>query len=69
MGYKVVLEQMLPITAALLEDEKLEVRQSASLTLVEIAQLIKPDDIGQYVLTIILVRMQILLAILGFTFP
>jgi hypothetical protein len=51
----VVLEQILPITAALLEDDKLEVRQSASLTLVEVAQLITLDDIGQYVLTIILV--------------
>ena len=32
-----------------------QVRQSASLTLVEVAQLIRIDDIGQYVLTIILV--------------
>lgn len=27
-GYKVVLEQILPITAAMLEDDKLEVRAS-----------------------------------------
>jgi hypothetical protein len=55
-GYRTVLEDILPVTATLLEDDKLEVRQSASLTLVEVAQLIKIDDIGQYVLTIILVR-------------
>mmetsp|Transcript_9745 Transcript_9745/g.21862 ORF Transcript_9745/g.21862 Transcript_9745/m.21862 type:complete len:880 (+) Transcript_9745:241-2880(+) len=53
-GYRTVLEDILPVTATLLEDDKLEVRQSASLTLVEVAQLIKIDDIGQYVLTIIL---------------
>eukprot|EP00598_Pedospumella_elongata_P001916 CAMPEP_0184975594 /NCGR_PEP_ID=MMETSP1098-20130426/6808_1 /TAXON_ID=89044 /ORGANISM="Spumella elongata, Strain CCAP 955/1" /LENGTH=832 /DNA_ID=CAMNT_0027498353 /DNA_START=285 /DNA_END=2783 /DNA_ORIENTATION=+ len=53
-GYDVLLEKILPVTAALLEDDKLEVRQSASLTLVEVAQLITLDDIGQYVLTIIL---------------
>lgn len=53
-GYKIILDTLLPITAELLEDEKPEVRQSASLTLVEIAKLIRNDDIGQYVLTIIL---------------
>eukprot|EP01038_Epipyxis_sp_PR26KG_P007407 gene7407-10096_t len=54
VGYKVVIDKILPITAHLLEDEKLEVRQSASMTLVEVSELIKPDDIGQHVLTIIL---------------
>ena len=54
-GYRVMLEKILPITATLLEDEKQEVRQSASLTMVEIAQLVQPDDIGQYVLTVVLV--------------
>lgn len=53
-GYRVVCDKLLPITANLLEDEKQEVRQSASMTLVEIAQLIRPDDLGQYVLTIVL---------------
>ena len=53
-GYKAVVEQMLPVTSRLLEDEKPEVRQAAVATLVEIAQLVKPDDLGQHVLTIIL---------------
>lgn len=47
-------DRLLPITATLLEDEKQEVRQSASMALVEISTHIKPDDLGQYVLTIIL---------------
>lgn len=55
-GYRLLLEKLLPITAHLLEDEKQEVRQSASMTMVEIAQLVKVEDIGQYVLTVILVR-------------
>lgn len=33
----------------------MKVRQSASMTLVEVAQIVKTEDIGQYVLTIILV--------------
>lgn len=53
-GYRVVLDQILPVTANLLEDEKAEVRQSASMTLVEVAQLVRYEDIGQHVLTIIL---------------
>lgn len=53
-GYTILLETILPITASLLEDEKPEIRQSASMTLVDIAPLIKDDDIGQHVLTIIL---------------
>lgn len=53
-GYKTVRDKILPITANLLEDEKQEVRQSASMALVEIANHITPDDLGQYVLTIIL---------------
>eukprot|EP00599_Poterioochromonas_sp_BG-1_P001708 CAMPEP_0173150372 /NCGR_PEP_ID=MMETSP1105-20130129/10924_1 /TAXON_ID=2985 /ORGANISM="Ochromonas sp., Strain BG-1" /LENGTH=793 /DNA_ID=CAMNT_0014065501 /DNA_START=238 /DNA_END=2619 /DNA_ORIENTATION=+ len=53
-GYKVMLEKLLPATARLLEDDKQEVRQSASMTLVDIAQLVKPDDLGQYILTMIL---------------
>ena len=53
-GYKAVVEQILPVTSRLLEDEKPEVRQAAVTTLVELAQLIKADDLGQHVLTIIL---------------
>lgn len=51
-----MLEKLLPVTARLLEDDKQEVRQSASMTLVDIAQLVRPDDLGQYILTMILVR-------------
>lgn len=54
VGYRILLDTLLPITARLLEDEKLEVRQAASMTLVEIAQYVKVDDVGQYVLTVIL---------------
>jgi serine/threonine-protein phosphatase 4 regulatory subunit 1 len=54
-GYKVMLEKLLPLTGRLLEDDKQEVRQSAAASLVDIAQLVKPDDLGQYVLTMILV--------------
>jgi len=76
IGYRILLDSLLPVTARLLEDEKLEVvifyfnylfvnfwfgkvRQASSMTLVEIAQFVKVDDIGQYVLTIILVRKNI----------
>ena len=55
-GYRVVLLEILPITALLLADEKLEVRQSAGMALVDIAQFIHADDVGQHVLTIILVQ-------------
>ena len=34
-----------------------QVRQAASMTLVEVAQCIRLEDMGQYVLTIILVRL------------
>jgi serine/threonine-protein phosphatase 4 regulatory subunit 1 len=53
-GYKTVRDKILPVAANLLEDEKQEVRQSASMALVEIASHITMDDLGQYVLTIIL---------------
>eukprot|EP00981_Chlorochromonas_danica_P015712 scaffold14367_cov250-Ochromonas_danica.AAC.8 len=53
-GYKVMLEKLLPLAASLLEDEKQEVRQSASMTIVEIAQMVRLEDIGQHVLTVIL---------------
>ena len=53
-GYKTVINCILPIAARLLEDEKVEVRHSASRTLVSISPLLTADDIGQYVLTIVL---------------
>ena len=53
-GYRAIVDQLLPITSRLLEDDKPEVRQAAITTLVETAQHIKADDLGQHVLTIIL---------------
>lgn len=53
-GYKTVRDKILPVAAGLLEDAKHEVRQSASMALVEIARHITVDDLGQYILTIIL---------------
>lgn len=53
-SYNIIIENILPIAAALLEDEKTEVRQTAVTSLASIAEYIKEDDLGQYVLTIIL---------------
>eukprot|EP01036_Dinobryon_divergens_P028473 gene28473-37423_t len=53
-GYSLVIRQLLPIIAALLQDERSEVRQAASMTLVDVAHSIRLEDMGQYVLTIIL---------------
>eukprot|EP00606_Chrysophyceae_sp_TOSAG23-5_P001078 GSChrysophyteH2.ASY1.ANO1.1455.1 assembled CDS len=54
MGYKALVESILPLTARLLEDTKTEVRQTAAATLVKIAGLVRSDDLGQHVLTIVL---------------
>lgn len=53
-GYQILLSQILPITARLLEDSESEVRQQACSALADIASLVDPDDLGQHVLTIIL---------------
>lgn len=53
-GYQALVTHILPITARLLEDEETDVRQGACSTIVDIAKLIRPDDLGQHVLTIIL---------------
>ena len=53
-GYNNMVNSILPITASLLEDEKADVRLAASLTLVDIAGLLKPEDIGKHILTIVL---------------
>ena len=49
-----MVDSILPITAQLLEDDKLEVRQAACSTLVSISQLIKHNELGQHVLTVVL---------------
>lgn len=53
-GYNLTISQILPIIARLLEDDKTEVRQAACVTLVSISQLMQNEDLGQYILTIIL---------------
>ena len=59
-AYDVVLQQLLPLTAQLLDDEKMEVRKSASATLVRIAQLMKTEDLGAHILTIVLVGLRLI---------
>lgn len=54
VGYQVIMDVILPTIAQLLEDTKVEVRQAASVALVAVAQIVKPPDLGQHVLTIIL---------------
>lgn len=53
-GYRLILETILPILSQLLGDSKAEVRQTAGEALVGVAALMKPSDLGQYVLTIVL---------------
>ncbi|TYZ61471.1 hypothetical protein PybrP1_004679 [[Pythium] brassicae (nom. inval.)] len=53
-GYRVLLELMVPLVARLVSDEQHDVRAAASDSLVEMAALVKSEDQGQYVLTIVL---------------
>ena len=53
-AYFEIVESILPVAAMLLEDERTEVRQTAVQTIVKISEYIKEDDLGQYILTIIL---------------
>ncbi|CAM9099528.1 unnamed protein product, partial [Ectocarpus fasciculatus] len=53
-GYRVVVDKILPIVSTLLEDDKAEIRQTASAALVDISAMITTEDLGIYVLTIIL---------------
>ena len=53
-GYRVVVDHILPTIATLLEDDKAEIRETASSSLVEISVMITPEDLGIYVLTIVL---------------
>ena len=49
-----MIDFILPLTSQLLEDEKLEVRQAACATLVDIANLVRQEELGQHVLTVVL---------------
>ncbi|RLN56095.1 hypothetical protein BBJ29_006728 [Phytophthora kernoviae] len=53
-GYRVLLEKLIPLVTKLVSDEQHEVRSAASESLVEMAALVKPEDQGQHVLTIVL---------------
>ncbi|OQS00110.1 hypothetical protein THRCLA_06221 [Thraustotheca clavata] len=53
-GYKIVLEIMMPLMSKLLSDPQAEVRHIACESLVAIAEVIKPEDQGQHVLTLVL---------------
>ncbi|EQC39152.1 hypothetical protein SDRG_03358 [Saprolegnia diclina VS20] len=53
-GYKIVLETMMPLMSKLLSDVQAEVRHIACESLVTIAEIIKSEDQGQHVLTLVL---------------
>ena len=53
-GYELIITHLLPLCAQFLEDDKPEVRQAAGSCLVEIAKLLKREDLGPHVLTIVL---------------
>ncbi|CEG36607.1 Protein phosphatase 2A regulatory subunit A and related proteins [Plasmopara halstedii] len=54
VGYNLLLEKLIPLVSKLVSDDQHEVRSAASESLVEMAALIKQEDQGQHVLTIVL---------------
>lgn len=56
-AYQAVLDFMLPLLAVIIEDNQIEVRTAAIDTLVAITSILKPIDVGQHVLTTILVTL------------
>ncbi|KAG1710514.1 hypothetical protein DVH05_013240 [Phytophthora capsici] len=54
IGYKVLLDKLIPLVTKLVSDDQHEVRSAASESLVEMAALVKLEDQGQHVLTIVL---------------
>ncbi|CAI5729540.1 hypothetical protein KXD40_003576 [Peronospora effusa] len=54
IGYKVLLDKLIPLVTKLVSDEQHEVRSAASESLVDMAALVKLEDQGQHVLTIVL---------------
>ncbi|CAH0476206.1 unnamed protein product [Peronospora belbahrii] len=54
VGYRVLLDQLIPLITKLVSDDQHEVRSAASESLVDMAALVKPEDQGQHVLTIVL---------------
>ncbi|KAG7381379.1 Serine/threonine-protein phosphatase 4 regulatory subunit 1 [Phytophthora pseudosyringae] len=53
-GYKVLLDKLVPLVTKLVSDDQHEVRSAASESLVEMAALVRAEDQGQHVLTIVL---------------
>ncbi|KAE8882140.1 hypothetical protein PF005_g7540 [Phytophthora fragariae] len=53
-GYRVLLDKLIPLVTKLVSDDQHEVRSAASESLVDMAALVKPEDQGQHVLTIVL---------------
>ncbi|KAI9914924.1 hypothetical protein PsorP6_007749 [Peronosclerospora sorghi] len=54
VGYKVLLDKLIPLVTKLVSDDQHEVRTAASESLVDMAALVKLEDQGQHVLTIVL---------------
>jgi serine/threonine-protein phosphatase 4 regulatory subunit 1 len=54
IGYKIVLDKMMPMMSKLLSDLQADVRNIACESLVTIAELIKSEDQGQHILTLVL---------------
>lgn len=54
VGYNLLLEKLIPLVSKLVSDDQHEVRSAASESLVEMAALVKLEDQGQHVLTIVL---------------
>ncbi|TMW64279.1 hypothetical protein Poli38472_012901 [Pythium oligandrum] len=53
-GYRVLLDKMIPLLMQLVSDKQYEVRSAANDSLVELAALVKPEDQGAHILTIVL---------------
>ncbi|CAI5732370.1 unnamed protein product [Hyaloperonospora brassicae] len=54
VGYRVMLDKLLPLVTKLVSDDQHEVRSAASESLVDMAALVKLEDQGQHMLTIVL---------------
>ncbi|KAJ0401247.1 hypothetical protein P43SY_010971 [Pythium insidiosum] len=53
-GYRALLDRLVPLVSRLVSDKQHEVRSAANESLVALAALVRPEDQGQHVLTIVL---------------
>lgn len=53
-GYSALLNKMIPLVTKLVSDDQHEVRSAASESLVDMAALVRAEDQGQHILTIVL---------------